>query len=118
PSVRGRRAERRDGRAPSHGSEGGGDAGRRLRGEGRAAPALLVRVLPPGHPERDVAGPGLRLEASEMKREGVGPRGAYETTSVFPHLGHMTSIGRLLVVISIGEPQLRQVTVIGDVAGA
>ena len=53
-----------------------------------------------------------------MKREGVGPRGAYETTSVFPHLGHMTSIGRLLVVISIGEPQLRQVTVIGDVAGA
>ncbi|HYS71508.1 MAG TPA: hypothetical protein VEM95_03705 [Thermoplasmata archaeon] len=37
---------------------------------------------------------------------------------MFPHLGHMTSIGRLLVVISIGEPQLRQVTVIGDVAGA
>src|SRR5206468_7456581 len=46
------------------------------------------------------------------------PRRAYDTTSVFPHFGHMTSIGRLLVVISIGEPQLRHVTVIGDVGGA
>src|SRR5256886_7206328 len=40
------------------------------------------------------------------------------TTCVSPHEGHMTSIGRRLVVRSIGFPHRRQLTDIGVAAGA
>src|SRR2546428_1633601 len=40
------------------------------------------------------------------------------TTCVSPHDGHMTSIGRRLVVRSIGFPHRRQLTDIGVAAGA
>src|SRR2546429_3964983 len=42
----------------------------------------------------------------------------YVTTCVSPHDGHMTSIGRLLVVISTGFPQRRHAIDIGADAGA
>src|SRR3989454_7077234 len=40
------------------------------------------------------------------------------TTCVSPHEGHMTSIGRRLVVRSIGFPHRRQLTDIGVAVGA
>src|SRR5207247_9688324 len=69
--------------------------------------------------------PRVRLRRSSSPPSEAGRWGRrvrtlplYVTTWVSPHDGHMTSIGRLLVVISIGFPQRGHAIDIGADAGA
>src|SRR5439155_17281350 len=92
-------------------SGGGGDSGRGSSG--------LFR------PRLSALQPGDRLCRSSFPPLEAGPMGPasknialYVTTCVSPHDGHITSIGRLLVVISTGFPQRRHAIDIGADAGA
>ena len=55
----------------------------------------------------------MRPLVAEACGPGCGWARGYWTIWVSPQLGHMTSIGRLLVVISIADPQDLHVTLIG-----